>query len=57
MSEYHARLKQEIRMTQLATAGLRRIRKQMEAELMESRLEDLVDAHIEQIAESRNWRN
>ncbi len=44
-------------MTKLATAGLKRIRKQMEAELMESRLEDLVDAHIEQIAESRNWRN
>ena len=57
MSEYHARLKQEIRMTRIATAGLRRIRKQMEAELMESRLEDLVDAHIEQMAESRNWRN
>ena len=57
MSEYHKRLKQEIRMTQLATAGLKRIRKQMEAELMESRLEDLVDAHIEQISESREWRN
>ncbi len=57
MSEYHARLKQEIRLTKLATAGLKRIRKQMEAELMESRLEDLVDSHIEQIAESRNWRN
>ena len=57
MSQYHKTLKQEIRMTKLATAGLKRIRKQMEAELMESRLEDLVDAHIEQIAESRNWRN
>ena len=37
--------------------GTPEIRKQMEAEVMESRLEDLVDAHIEQIAESRNWRN
>ena len=48
-------MKQEIRMNKLAIAGLRRIRKEMEAELEESRLEDLIDAHIEQIAESRTW--
>ena len=55
MSKYHKKLKQEIRMNNLAIAGLRRIRKEMEAELEESRLEDLIDAHIEQIAESRTW--
>ncbi len=42
-------------MTKLATAGLRRIRKEMEAELEESRLEDLVNAHIEQMEETNNW--
>tara|TARA_Y100001963_G_C6496420_1_gene315828 strand:- start:350 stop:523 length:174 start_codon:yes stop_codon:yes gene_type:complete len=55
MSKYHKKLKQEIRMTKLATAGLRRIRKEMEAELEESRLEDLVNAHIEQMEETNNW--
>ena len=49
------------------TLALRRIRKQMEAELKDLSNSDpivqmdvyqqQVDAHIEQIAESRNWRN
>ena len=33
MSEYHKRLKQEIRQIQLDTIAIRRIRKEMEAEL------------------------
>ena len=49
------------------TRALRKIRKQMEAELKDLSNSDpivqmdvhqqQVDAHIEQIAESRNWRN
>ena len=57
MSQYHKTLKQEIRQLKLDTIALRRIRKEMERELEAEYIQDTVDAHIEQIAESRNWRN
>ena len=42
-------------MNNWATAQLRKLRKEMEAELKDSRLEDLVEAHIEQMEETNNW--
>ena len=52
-------------MTKIATAGLKRIRKQMEAELNDLSNSDpivqmdvyqqMVDAHIEQMAETNEW--
>lgn len=76
MSEYHKKLKQEIRQLQLDTIALRKIRAEMEEELegeltfnIDIKLEDydpivqmdahqtMVDAHIEEMAETNNWRN
>ena len=57
MSQYHKTLKQEIRQLKLDTIALRRIRKEMERELEAEYIQDTVDAHIEAVAESRNWRN
>ena len=58
---YHKKLKNEIRKIQLETIALRRINKEMQKELLRDLeaeyVQDTVDAHIEAVAESRNWRN
>ena len=58
MSYYNKKLKEEIRRLKLETIALRRVRKEMESQIEEADyIEQHVDAHIESVAESRNWRN
>ena len=54
MSEYHKRLKSEIRQLQLDTIALRRIRAEMEKEL-EGELTFNIDMNIEMLSETNNW--
>ena len=54
MSEYHKRLKAEIRQIRLDTIALKRIRRDMEREL-EGELTFEIDMNIELESETKKW--
>ena len=60
MSEYHKRLKQEIRKIKLETLAVRKATAELEQYdpiVQMDVYRGMACAHIEEMAESRNWRN
>ena len=60
MSEYHKRLKQEIRKIKLETLAVRKATAELEHYdpiVQMDAYQTMVDAHIEEMAETNNWRN
>tara|TARA_R100001510_G_scaffold52630_1_gene53499 strand:- start:369 stop:551 length:183 start_codon:yes stop_codon:yes gene_type:complete len=58
MSEYHKRLKSEIRKIKLDTLALRRATaelKDYDPIVQVDAYQNMVDAHIEEMAETNNW--